>query len=282
MLVGDREAGAALYALLEPHARLFPVIARAVGCLGSNEYYVGRLAGLLGRHDEAVARLRRAVAENDRAGAGPHAAVALLRLGEALADARRAGLGARRPAAGGGTGGRARHAGAGRRRRAAARRAERGSLRLVRGHWLKALGHAGGPLADALARGWRPDRLRRTGFPRRPRMVPGDRLVYYALGWQLVFAVVEVSASRPTRDPSPARWPWTVEVEPLLLVPRLYAAPPVEATGVLPRSMSQQSHIRLTPESYARASRRSPPSPSESGLPRVCLDRPGSLRRCSG
>jgi tetratricopeptide (TPR) repeat protein len=86
VLVGDREAGAGLYALLEPHARLFPVIARAIGCLGSNEYYVGRLAGLLGRHDEAVARLRRAVAENDRAGAGPHAAVALLRLGETLAQ----------------------------------------------------------------------------------------------------------------------------------------------------------------------------------------------------
>ena len=82
--VADRDAGAVLYALLEPHARLFPVIARAVACLGSNEYHVGRLAGLLGRHDEAVARLRRAVAENDRAGAGPHAAAALLRLGEAL------------------------------------------------------------------------------------------------------------------------------------------------------------------------------------------------------
>jgi DNA-binding SARP family transcriptional activator len=83
--VADREAAAALYALLEPHAHLFPVIARAVACLGSAEYYVGRLAGLLGHHDEAVARLRRAVAENDRAGAGPHAAAALLRLGETLA-----------------------------------------------------------------------------------------------------------------------------------------------------------------------------------------------------
>ena len=83
-LVGDREAGAALYALLEPHARLFPLIGRAVACLGSNELYVGRLAGLLGRHDEAEARLRRAVAANERAGAGPHAALALLRLGEAL------------------------------------------------------------------------------------------------------------------------------------------------------------------------------------------------------
>jgi tetratricopeptide (TPR) repeat protein len=87
VLVADREAGAAVYALLEPHARLFPVIARAVACLGSAEYYVGRLAGLLGRHDEAEARLRRALAENDRAGAGPSAALALLRLGETLSDA---------------------------------------------------------------------------------------------------------------------------------------------------------------------------------------------------
>jgi DNA-binding SARP family transcriptional activator len=84
VLAGDREAAAALYELLEPHARLFPVIARAVGCLGSAEYYVGRLAGTLGRQDEAVARLRRAVAENDRADAGAHSAVALLRLGETL------------------------------------------------------------------------------------------------------------------------------------------------------------------------------------------------------
>ena len=87
ILVGDREAAAALYPLLEPHARLFPVIARAVACLGSNEFYVGRLAGLLGRHDEAVARLRRAADDGDRVGAGPPAAVALLRLGEELARA---------------------------------------------------------------------------------------------------------------------------------------------------------------------------------------------------
>ena len=44
----------------------------------------------------------------------------------------------------------------------------------------------------------------RTGFPRRPRMAPGDRLVLYASGWRCVF-------------------------------------------GVAPRSMSQQSHIRIEP-----------------------------------
>jgi tetratricopeptide (TPR) repeat protein len=86
VVVGDREAGATLYGLLEPHARLFPLIARAVACLGSAEYYVGCLAGLLGRHDEAEARLRRAVDENERAGAGPAVVAALLRLGETLAD----------------------------------------------------------------------------------------------------------------------------------------------------------------------------------------------------
>ena len=89
VLVADREAGAAVYPLLEPHAHLFPVIARAVGCLGSADYYVGRLAALLGRDDEAEARLRRAVAADDRAGAAAPAALALLRLGEALAAAGR-------------------------------------------------------------------------------------------------------------------------------------------------------------------------------------------------
>ena len=83
--VGDRDAAAALYSLLERHAPLFPVIARAVGSLGSAESHVGRLAGLLGRHDEAVSRLRRAVAENERAEAGPHVATSLLHLGRTLA-----------------------------------------------------------------------------------------------------------------------------------------------------------------------------------------------------
>jgi hypothetical protein len=121
---------------------------------------------------------------------------------------------------------------------------------MTRGHWLKAVGHARGPLAET----WfdeRPELLRRTGFPRRPRVVPGDRLVYYASVWRCVFAIVEA-----LEDPEPRehpRWPWTVAVEPLLVVPLLDAAPPVEAIGVAARSMSQQSHIRIGPDHYARA-----------------------------
>ena len=52
---------------------------------------------------------------------------------------------------------------------------------------------------------------------------------------------------------NPARWPWSVAVEALLVVPRLENAPPVEAIGVAARSMSQQSHIRLSEEHYERA-----------------------------
>jgi hypothetical protein len=121
-------------------------------------------------------------------------------------------------------------------------------------HWLKALGHAGGPLPDAwLEDGAAARRLARTGFPRRPRIAPGDRLVYYASVWRRVFAVVEVAAEPEVREGASERWPWTVEVEPLLLIPHLDDAPPVEAIGVPARSMSQQSHIRLSPEHFQRA-----------------------------
>jgi hypothetical protein len=120
-------------------------------------------------------------------------------------------------------------------------------------HWLKAVGHARGPLVDAWVEE-RPASLTRTGFPRRPRMSPGDRCVYYASVWRVVFAVVEVvSEPQLTGRAGTDRWPWTVDVEPLLAIPRLDRAPPVEAIGVPARSMSQQSHIRLSPEHFSRA-----------------------------
>ena len=120
-------------------------------------------------------------------------------------------------------------------------------------HWLKAIGHARGPLpADWVAQS-RTGSLVRTGFPRRPRITAGDRLVYYAPVWQRVFAVVEVVGEPTDADPPSERWPWTVAVASLLLVPNLDDAPPLQALGIPPRSMSQQSHIRITPEQYERA-----------------------------
>ena len=93
--------------------------------------------------------------------------------------------------------------------------------------------------------------LRSTGFPRRPRIQPGDRLVLYASVWRRVFALAEVTSDPQERDHP--RWPWTVEIETLLVVPVLDAAPPVESIGVAARSMSQQSHIRITADHYRRA-----------------------------
>lgn len=90
----------------------------------------------------------------------------------------------------------------------------------------------------------------RTAFPRRPRIDAGDRLVLYASGWRRIFGVAEVLDEPSTDVPSPAdpaRWPWSVAVELLIVVPVLSNAPPVEAIGVPARSMSQQSHIRLQP-----------------------------------
>jgi len=82
-------------------------------------------------------------------------------------------------------------------------------------------------------------------------MVEGDRLVMYASVWRRVFAIAEVLGEPEERDHP--RWPWTVPIETLLVVPVLDAAPPVEAIGVAARSMSQQSHIRLGQEHYDRA-----------------------------
>jgi hypothetical protein len=78
-----------------------------------------------------------------------------------------------------------------------------------------------------------------------------DRLVLYASVWGRVFGVV-VAVGEAYRVDHP-RWPWRIVFEPLLVVPDLDLAPPIEAIGVAARSMSQQSHIRLEPLHYRRA-----------------------------
>jgi hypothetical protein len=118
-------------------------------------------------------------------------------------------------------------------------------------HWLKAVGHARGPLPARWLEHGRMGVLREGGFPRRPRVSEDDRLVLYASVWRRVFGVV-VATGEAYRVDHP-RWPWRIPLEPLLVVPDLDLAPPVEAIGVAARSMSQQSHIRLEPRLYARA-----------------------------
>ena len=117
--------------------------------------------------------------------------------------------------------------------------------------FLKAHGTGAAPLPDRWLHA--PSTLvvpGRTAFPRRPRMVAGDRLILYASGWRCIFGVAEVldePSTGASGSADPGRWPWSVPVELLVVVPLLSNAPPVEAIGVAPRSMSQQSHIRLEP-----------------------------------
>ena len=112
--------------------------------------------------------------------------------------------------------------------------------------FLKAHGTGTAPMADhwVQAGSWLID-PGRTAFPRRPRMGSGDRLVLYASVWQRIFGIAEVVSEPTPANPMAERWPWSVEVELLVVVPVLSNAPPLEAIGVAPRSMSQHSHIRL-------------------------------------
>src|SRR5438270_13270893 len=82
-----------------------------------------------------------------------------------------------------------------------------GGLRMP-AHWLKAVGHARGPLPGRWAEEGRTGVLRQGGFPRRPRVEEEDRLVLYASVWRRVFGIV-VAIGAPYRVEHP-RWPWRI------------------------------------------------------------------------
>jgi hypothetical protein len=98
----------------------------------------------------------------------------------------------------------------------------------------------------------RVDEIRRHSSTRRPAIQRGDRAVLYAAGWQVVFGLVDV-ASDPENDPERTRWAWRFAISPVLALHDLREAPPVEAAGVLPRSLGRHSYIRLTDDQFERA-----------------------------
>jgi hypothetical protein len=125
-------------------------------------------------------------------------------------------------------------------------------------YWLKSLGTG----SEALPRFWmksRADALEAFACPKdgRPSFEVGDRVIYYASGWQTVFAAVEVTQEaehNPNwRSWQGTRWPWVVRVQPLLLVPDLNLAPHVTMAAIDTLSVRSQSHIHLTPEQYYHA-----------------------------
>jgi hypothetical protein len=97
----------------------------------------------------------------------------------------------------------------------------------------------------------RPGALEAHSSTRRPAVQRGDLAVCYLAGAKCIFAVVEVTAD-PENDPTRARWQWRFAIRPLVAVDPL-EAPPVEAAGVLPRSLGRHSYVRLTAEQFEAA-----------------------------
>jgi hypothetical protein len=91
--------------------------------------------------------------------------------------------------------------------------------------------------------------LRAHSSTRRPSVQLGDSALLYAAGWQVVFAVADV-VSHPENDPERVRWAWRFAIQPRLALRDLRDAPPVEAAGVMPRSLGRHSYIRLTAEQF--------------------------------
>jgi hypothetical protein len=125
-------------------------------------------------------------------------------------------------------------------------------------YWLKSHGTGEG----RLDRNWTqtaPDGLEGFACPKsgRPSFEVGDRVIYYATGWQSIYAAVEVT-KEAENDPKRwswqgTRWPWVVEAEPLLLVPDLARAPFVGMALIDTLSVRSQSHIRISQEQYYHA-----------------------------
>jgi hypothetical protein len=123
-------------------------------------------------------------------------------------------------------------------------------------YWLKVTGTSESPFLDgdwaARRRGWIGEYGHVSMFPRWPSVRDGDLLIDYAagsyrrFGEARIYAVEEV-VSDPTVGPH-ERWKVLVETRMLAAGPRLEHCPTIADIGVMRRSVSQHSHIRLTQE----------------------------------
>jgi hypothetical protein len=114
--------------------------------------------------------------------------------------------------------------------------------------WLLVRGRAERRLGHVVQR----NEIRAHSSTRRPAIQAGDRAVLYAAGWRVVFGLAEV-VSDPENDPGRTRWAWRFAIRPLFALDDLREAPPVEAAGVLPRSLGRHSYIRLSDDQFERA-----------------------------
>jgi hypothetical protein len=114
-------------------------------------------------------------------------------------------------------------------------------------HWLLVRGRGESPLERLHG-----DEVRAHSSSKRPSVQQGDLAVLYAAVWQAVYGLAEV-VGPPEQDASRARFAWRFPLRALAVVDDLDRAPAVEECGVFPSSLWRHSHIRLTPEQFARA-----------------------------
>jgi hypothetical protein len=115
-------------------------------------------------------------------------------------------------------------------------------------HWLLVRGRGNQPLDARVEL----DRITAHSSSKRPSVQRDDTAILYAAVWQAIFGVVEVVGD-PEHDPERERWSWRFAIRPLVVVPDLHDAPPVEAAGVFPQSLWRHSHIRLTRAQFESA-----------------------------
>lgn len=123
-----------------------------------------------------------------------------------------------------------------------------------RGYWLKMVGAADYPLENR----WidqRPDLLYGVGSPKRPISIKkGDLLVYYAAGFQVIFAIaratIDGAEAAMQGTVADARWPYLIHVQMYLAIPTLQLAPDWRVLGLSSGSVQQKPYVQLTDAQY--------------------------------
>jgi hypothetical protein len=128
------------------------------------------------------------------------------------------------------------------------------------GAWLKLLGKADWKMPDP----WTHERkellrcVRFGGDTPPTEIAAGDRLVYYAIGWECFFAVVEVISDEPY-EPAvthewEAQWPWAFDIKVIKKKLRLSESPSILTLGSTP-DRRHQGHVALTTAQLEKAER---------------------------
>jgi hypothetical protein len=105
----------------------------------------------------------------------------------------------------------------------------------------------------------RPDVLEFVGFPDkgRPSVEEFDFLAVYLAGHQKVVATLYADSdpyfdAKRIKSRPAGRWPWIVDVKPLLVVPDVDFAPHISELGIRGLSVRSHSHIEIDDATWMR------------------------------